>query len=199
MDRAREDAARHAHRQEIRAGGEQQGDGRAPCSSWARSCARSSRSIPIQVTKALRLTQKMADIIQVDESVLMGLTSIKDYDEYTYAHSVNVCVLSMAIADRLGLPKAETAEIGVAGLLHDIGKMHVPLSILNKPEQLSSEEWDSHATPPHARRDRALARALPAHDHQPALRGPPAPRAVRGQGIPRKARRMASATVTAAS
>ncbi len=98
---------------------------------------------PIQVTKALRLTQKMADIIQVDESVLMGLTSIKDYDEYTFAHSVNVCVLSMAIAERLGLPKAETAEIGVAGLLHDIGKMHVPLSILNKPEQLSSEEWDS--------------------------------------------------------
>jgi putative nucleotidyltransferase with HDIG domain len=85
----------------------------------------------------------MADIIQVDESVLVGLTSIKDYDEYTFAHSVNVCVLSMAIADRLGLPKAETAEIGVAGLLHDIGKMHVPLSILNKSEHLSAEEWDT--------------------------------------------------------
>jgi putative nucleotidyltransferase with HDIG domain len=98
---------------------------------------------PIQVTKAHRLTQKMADIIQIDESVLVGLTSIKDYDEYTFAHSVNVSVLSMVIADRLGLPKADIAEIGVAGLLHDIGKMHVPLSILNKPEQLSAEEWDT--------------------------------------------------------
>ena len=98
---------------------------------------------PIQVNKALRLTQKMADIIQVDESVLIGLTSIKDYDEYTFAHSVNVCVLSMAIADRMGLPKSEIAEIGVAGLLHDIGKMHVPLSILNKPEQLTTDEWDA--------------------------------------------------------
>ena len=98
---------------------------------------------PIQVTKAHRLTQKMADIIQVDDSVLVGLTSIKDYDEYTFAHSVNASVLSMVIADRLGLPKAEIAEIGVAGLLHDIGKMHVPLSILNKPEQLSAEEWET--------------------------------------------------------
>ena len=98
---------------------------------------------PIQVSKAHRLTQKMADIIQVDESVLVGLTTIKDYDEYTFAHSVNVSVLSMVIADRLGLPKADIAEVGVAGLLHDIGKMHVPLSILNKPEHLSEEEWDT--------------------------------------------------------
>ncbi|HEX6790275.1 MAG TPA: HD-GYP domain-containing protein, partial [Candidatus Krumholzibacteria bacterium] len=98
---------------------------------------------PIQVSKAMRLTQKMADIIQVDESVLLGLTSIKDYDEYTFAHSVNVCVLSMAIADRMELPKAEIAEIGVAGLLHDIGKMHVPLSILNKSGQLDPQEWDT--------------------------------------------------------
>jgi HD-GYP domain-containing protein (c-di-GMP phosphodiesterase class II) len=98
---------------------------------------------PLQMNKALRLTQKMADIIQIDESVLVGLTSIKDYDEYTFAHSVNVCVLSMTVGDRLGLSKAEIAEIGVAGLLHDIGKMHVPLSILNKPEQLNPEEWDT--------------------------------------------------------
>ena len=98
---------------------------------------------PIQVAKALRLTQKMADIIQVDESVLVGLTSIKDYDEYTFAHSVNVSVSSMVIADRLGLPKPDIAEVGVAGLLHDIGKMHVPLAILNKSEALSQDEWEA--------------------------------------------------------
>lgn len=98
---------------------------------------------PIQVTKALRLTQRMADIIQVDESVLIGLSSIKDYDEYTFAHSVNVSVTSMVIADRLGLPKSEIAEIGIAGLLHDIGKMHVPLSVLNKPDALEPAEWEA--------------------------------------------------------
>ena len=98
---------------------------------------------PIQVTKALRLTQRMADIIQVDESVLVGLTSIKNYDEYTFAHSVNVSVTSMVIADRLALPKSEIAEIGIAGLLHDIGKMHVPLGVLNKTDALEPEEWES--------------------------------------------------------
>ena len=98
---------------------------------------------PVQVTKALRLTQRMADIIQVDESVLMGLSSIKDYDEYTFAHSVNVSVTSMVIADRLGLAKSEIAEIGIAGLLHDIGKMHVPLSVLNKTEALEPAEWEA--------------------------------------------------------
>jgi HD-GYP domain-containing protein (c-di-GMP phosphodiesterase class II) len=95
------------------------------------------------MTKALRLTQRMADLIQVDESVLVGLTSIKDYDEYTFAHSVNVSVTSMVIADRLGLPRAEIAEIGMAGLLHDIGKMHVPLSVLNKAEALEPSEWEA--------------------------------------------------------
>jgi HD-GYP domain-containing protein (c-di-GMP phosphodiesterase class II) len=98
---------------------------------------------PIQMTKALRLTQRMADIIQVDESVLVGLSSIKDYDEYTFAHSVNVSVTSMVIADRLGLPKSEIAEVGIAGLLHDIGKMHVPLSVLNKSDALEPGEWEA--------------------------------------------------------
>src|SRR5262249_2001488 len=98
---------------------------------------------PIQGTKALRLTQRMADIIQVDESVLMGLSSIKDYDEYTFAHSVNVSVTSMVIADRLGLPKSEIAELVIAGLVHDIGKMHVRLSVLNKAEALEPAEWEA--------------------------------------------------------
>jgi len=97
---------------------------------------------PIQVPKAHRLTQQMADIIQIDESVLVGLTSIKDYDEYTFAHSVNVSVLAMVIADRLGLPKGEIAEIGVAGLFHDIGKTHIPLSILNNPGKLDPDDWE---------------------------------------------------------
>ncbi|HEU4363995.1 MAG TPA: HD-GYP domain-containing protein [Candidatus Krumholzibacteria bacterium] len=103
---------------------------------------------PVQIRKAHRLTQQMADIIKVDESVLVGLTSIKDYDEYTFAHSVNVSVLSMVIADHLGLPREQVAEIGVAGLLHDIGKTHIPLSILNKPGRLSPEEWDIMARHP---------------------------------------------------
>jgi len=96
---------------------------------------------PIQLPKAYRITQKIADIIQTDETVLVGLSSIKDYDEYTFSHSVNVSVLSMLIADKMGLPKSETAQLGVAALFHDIGKTHVPRSILNKPSTLSDDEW----------------------------------------------------------
>ncbi len=96
---------------------------------------------PIQMPKAHRITQQIADIIQADETVLVGLASIKDYDEYTFSHSVNVSVLSMLIADRMGLPKNETAQLGVAALFHDIGKTHVPQSILNKPATLTDDEW----------------------------------------------------------
>jgi putative nucleotidyltransferase with HDIG domain len=96
---------------------------------------------PIQLPKAHRLAQQIADIIKVDETILVGLASIKDYDEYTFSHSVNVSVLSMLVADRMGLHKSDVAQIGVAALLHDIGKMHVPQSILNKPGALTADEW----------------------------------------------------------
>ena len=96
----------------------------------------------IQVRKAERLTQQMVDIIQADESILVGLASIKDFDAYTFSHSVNVCVLSLLMADRLRLYKSDIARLGIAALLHDIGKMYVPQSILNKPSKLEGKEWD---------------------------------------------------------
>jgi len=96
---------------------------------------------PIQFPKANRLTQQIADIVQNDETILLGLASLKDYDEYTFSHSVNVSVLSILIAERLGLSKSTISKIGVAALFHDIGKTHVPKSILNKPSALSSDEW----------------------------------------------------------
>lgn len=96
----------------------------------------------IRVRKAERLTQQMVDIIQADESILVGLASIKDFDEYTFAHSVNVCVLATLIGDRLKLYKADIARLGVAALVHDIGKMSVPQAILNKPQRLEGKDWD---------------------------------------------------------
>ena len=96
----------------------------------------------IQVRKAERLTQQMADIIKQDESILVGLSSIKNFDEYTFAHSVNVCILSMLMADRLRLYKSDIARLGVAALLHDIGKTYVPQTILNKPGRLGDRDWE---------------------------------------------------------
>jgi len=96
---------------------------------------------PVQLPKASRITQQIADIIRTDETILVGLASIKDYDEYTFSHSVNVSVLSMLIADRMGLHKSDTAQVGIAALFHDVGKTHVPQAILNKPDSLTPEEW----------------------------------------------------------
>jgi HD-GYP domain-containing protein (c-di-GMP phosphodiesterase class II) len=96
----------------------------------------------IQVKKAKRLTQQMTDIIQTDESILLGLASIKDFDEYTYAHSVNVCILSMLIGDRLLLEKKDIPRLGVAALFHDIGKVHIPTAIVSSDAALADSDWE---------------------------------------------------------
>jgi len=70
------------------------------------------------------------------------LTSIKNFDEYTFAHSVNVCVLSVSLGVRLGLSKRELSELGFAALFHDVGKVRLPLNILNKPGELNEQEWE---------------------------------------------------------
>ncbi|MGD8413518.1 MAG: HD domain-containing protein, partial [Candidatus Latescibacterota bacterium] len=96
----------------------------------------------LQVRKAKRLTQQMVDIIQMDESMLLGLTSIKNFDMYTFIHSVNVCILSMLIGDKLRLDKGDVARIGVSALFHDIGKTYIPSTILNSTGPLNEREWE---------------------------------------------------------
>jgi len=83
-----------------------------------------------------------------DEAFLYGLTNIKNHDEYTLNHSVNVCILSMALGRRLGLSNRELMELGIGAFLHDLGKIEIPDAILNKPAQLTIEEkklMDQHA------------------------------------------------------
>jgi HD-GYP domain-containing protein (c-di-GMP phosphodiesterase class II) len=96
----------------------------------------------LQVRKAKRLTQQMVDIIQTDESMLVGLASIKNFDAYTFAHSVNVCILSMLVGDRMRLEKADVARLGVTALMHDIGKTYIPATILNSTGKLTEREWE---------------------------------------------------------
>ncbi len=71
---------------------------------------------------------------------LLSLTALKNYSEHTYMHSVNVCVLTLAIAYASGVTEEEAAVIGVGGLLHDVGKGKIPLSILDKPGPLTDKE-----------------------------------------------------------
>ncbi|MBN1981416.1 MAG: HD-GYP domain-containing protein [Chitinivibrionales bacterium] len=72
---------------------------------------------------------------------LVSLTQIKGIDEYTFTHSVNVCILTTLLATLLGYNEEELLEIGTGGLLHDIGKMQIPDRILNKPGKLTDAEF----------------------------------------------------------
>ncbi len=92
--------------------------------------------------RAKRAIEAVVDSILADEEAMLALTMMRNYDEYTYQHSFNVCVYSIAIANRLGLPRRILADIGVAALFHDIGKTAIPRSLLNKSTYLSKEEWE---------------------------------------------------------
>jgi putative nucleotidyltransferase with HDIG domain len=75
-------------------------------------------------------------------TALVSLVRLKNQHDYTYMHSVAVCALMIALAKQMKLSPAEVKEAGAAGLLHDIGKMAVPSSILNKPGKLTDHEFD---------------------------------------------------------
>ncbi len=93
------------------------------------------------VKKIKRVVQGIVDQILNEETSLIGLTTIRDYDEYTFTHSVNVCIFSVALGKRLGFGKVQLYDLGMAALFHDIGKSRVPAEIINKPGGLSDDEW----------------------------------------------------------
>lgn len=93
------------------------------------------------VKKVKRAVQSIVDQVLKNEVSLIGLTTIRDYDEYTFTHSVNVCIFSVSIGKRLGLSKLQLYDLGLAALFHDVGKSRVPLDVLNKDGSLTDEEW----------------------------------------------------------
>jgi HD-GYP domain-containing protein (c-di-GMP phosphodiesterase class II) len=93
------------------------------------------------VRKLKRLAQKTIHILMEDDSILLGLTTIKNYDEYTYNHSVNVSIYALAMGRRLGFSRETLTELGLTGLFHDVGKSKIPIEVLNKPGALDEKEW----------------------------------------------------------
>jgi HD-GYP domain-containing protein (c-di-GMP phosphodiesterase class II) len=93
------------------------------------------------IKKIKRVVQGIVDQILNEETSLIGLTALRDYDEYTFTHSVNVCIFSVAIGRRLGLTKVQLYDLGLAALFHDIGKSRVPVDVLNKTGSLTDDEW----------------------------------------------------------
>ncbi|HSR12791.1 MAG TPA: HD domain-containing phosphohydrolase, partial [Thermodesulfobacteriota bacterium] len=95
----------------------------------------------INVRKAKHLMQNAVNSILQDESALLGLTNIKNYDDYTFNHCVNVAIYAIALGQRVGIPKKHLSHLGMAGLFHDIGKTSIPKEVLNKTDKLSPQEW----------------------------------------------------------
>lgn len=93
------------------------------------------------VKKVKRAVQAIVDQVLADESSLVGLSTLRDYDDYTFTHSVNVCIFSIALGKKLGLTKLQLYDLGMAALFHDVGKARVPLEVLNKEGSLTEEDW----------------------------------------------------------
>lgn len=116
------------------------------------------RQIKTQITKGMELmytdtqptvlsdvSDKIADellkAILKNNAVTLNLVELETCDEYTFNHSVDVGTIAMVIAKNMNFPLRNVREIGVAGILHDIGKTKIPLEVLNKPARLTDEEF----------------------------------------------------------
>ncbi|MFZ5861939.1 MAG: HD-GYP domain-containing protein [Nitrospirota bacterium] len=95
----------------------------------------------VGVRKSKRVVQGLVDNLLQDENTLLGLTTLRSHDEYTYSHCVNVCILALSIGQRLGYERTHLSELGVAALFHDVGKTDIPLEILNKAGDFTPEDW----------------------------------------------------------
>ncbi len=87
------------------------------------------------------VVQSLAQAVAHNRNALLALTSLKNFDNYSFTHMVNVSVLTMAQARTLGIDGALLREFGLAALMHDIGKARVPAAILKKPDRLNEEEF----------------------------------------------------------
>jgi len=96
----------------------------------------------IEVEQVNPVVERITESILRNRDALISLGRIKQKDTYTFQHSVNVCALLVSFCNAMEFDAVVIREIGLGGLLHDIGKMKVPLSILNKPGSLSEKEFE---------------------------------------------------------
>ncbi|KFE43340.1 HD-GYP domain-containing protein [Pseudomonas congelans] len=102
--------------------------------------ARMGRAMDIDNVQLL--VEEISNSILRHPHALISLSRLKTSDEYTYMHSVAVCALMVALAKRMGMPDDQVREAGVAGLMHDVGKMLIAPAVLNKPGRLTRGEYE---------------------------------------------------------
>ncbi len=92
-------------------------------------------------TAARSMIDGLAQAVAQNRTALLALTTLKNYDNYTFTHMVNVSILTMGQARGLGIDGPLLREFGLAALMHDIGKVRTPLDVLNKPDKLTDDEF----------------------------------------------------------
>ena len=107
--------------------------------NWIVSRVEQTQSVEAEEAEAV--VASLAVAMHSDSEIAMPLIQLKEHDQYTAAHSINVSVLVMALAEYLGLGPRDVRSIGVAGLLHDLGMARVPKEIIHKTGELTAEDW----------------------------------------------------------
>ena len=97
---------------------------------------------PALVQTTANIADSLMSAIQENDAMAIDISALKTSDEYTFKHSVDVATISMIVAKKMGMSETEIREIGVTGLLHDVGKTKIPLEILNKPSRLDDAEFE---------------------------------------------------------
>ncbi|GAA3974107.1 HD-GYP domain-containing protein [Allohahella marinimesophila] len=145
----------------------------------------------LDINKTKDVVDDIVDSLLRNDDALMWLSKIRNQDEYTAEHCLNVCILSAAFAKRLGLPEDEIRLVGLCGMLHDVGKMKIPLEILNKPTSLTPDEFELMRK--HAEYGRDILMSQPgmlnkavdvAYNHHERLDGNGYPRKLKANQIP---------------
>ncbi|MDH3205031.1 MAG: HD domain-containing protein [Gemmatimonadota bacterium] len=95
----------------------------------------------VNVRKVKRAVQGIVDQVLSNESSMVTMTTLRDFDEYTFTHCVNVSIFSVIIGQRLGLERLQLYELGLGALFHDIGKQRLDVDLINKAGGLTDEEW----------------------------------------------------------
>jgi HD-GYP domain-containing protein (c-di-GMP phosphodiesterase class II) len=95
----------------------------------------------VNVRKVKRAVQGIVDQVLSNESSMVTMTTLRDFDEYTFTHCVNVCIFSVIIGQRIGLDRLQLYELGLGALFHDVGKQRLDVEVINKPGGLSDQEW----------------------------------------------------------
>ncbi|MDH4211761.1 MAG: HD-GYP domain-containing protein [candidate division WOR-3 bacterium] len=98
---------------------------------------------PVDVKSSRRVIYGLVDSISRDEFGILALTTIKNFDEYTFNHSLNVGILALALGQRIGLDRKNLARLGTSGILHDIGKVEISKELINKIQKLTDQEWET--------------------------------------------------------